>query len=55
MAETPKQISNVNQNLRENVIDVPDPRLFELTVSEDITGAETLEQICLFVRSATRD
>ena len=44
-----------SQNLRENVIDLPVLRLMELTVGEDITGAETLEQISLFVRSATRD
>ena len=69
MAEMPKQISNVNisascatfrhcwesQNLRESVIDLP--RLIKLTISEEITltGAVTLEQICLFVPRATRD
>ena len=69
MAEKPKQISNVNisascatfrhgwesQNLWESVIDLP--RLIELIISEEITltGAVTLEQICLFVRRATRD
>ena len=46
-----------SQSLWESVIDLP--RRIELTVGEDITapltGAETLEQISLFVQSATRD